>query len=64
MPYKPLFSGDATVEITTGEYFALARKAEKIAAVERYVNVNDYVTTRDILALLDIKKEQEKKTNE
>ena len=58
MPFKPLLSGDAIVEITTDEYFNLARKAERIAAVERFVNANDYVTAKDILALLDIEKYQ------
>ena len=59
MPFKPLLSGDAIVEITTSEYFTLARKAERIAAVERFVNANDYVSARDILAILGIERKEE-----
>ena len=64
MPFKPLLSGDAIVEITAGEYFGLARKEERIAAVERFINVNDFVTVKDILALLDIEKKEERKIEE
>ena len=57
MAYNPLFSGASTVEITTAEFYALAQSVEKIAAVKRLIAANDYVCTKDILAVLDIEKE-------
>ncbi len=60
MPFKPLISGESTVEISSSEYFNLAKKAERIAAVERFINASEFVTVKDIMALLDIKKEERK----
>ena len=49
--------GKRTVEISVEEYRTLLRKAEKVAAVERLYNRAQYVSTGDIVAILNIEKE-------
>jgi hypothetical protein len=42
------------VTITLDEYAALERVCERVAAVERLLNGNDYVSLNEIAAVLDI----------
>lgn len=45
---------EKTVEITVAEYHELLRKAERIAVLERMVSTGNYVSTSDMLAVLDL----------
>lgn len=46
-----------TVEISVEEYHALLRTAERVAALERLFNKAQYVSTGDVVAILNICKE-------
>jgi hypothetical protein len=45
------------VDISVLEYNALVRDSEKIAAVKRFVSASDFVSAKDVMAILDIKRE-------
>lgn len=44
--------------ISVDEYKELVEKAERVATVERLVNSNDYVSEKNILSVLGIKKKE------
>ena len=50
------------VEITVAEYHDLLRKAERIAVLGRMVATGDYISTGDMLAVLDIKKPEKEQS--
>jgi hypothetical protein len=43
-----------TITITLDEYAALERVCERVAAVERMLNGDDYITINEIAAVLNI----------
>lgn len=45
---------EKTITITRDEYVALERVCERVSAVERLLNGNDYVSLNEIAAVLDI----------
>lgn len=45
---------EKTITITLDEYVALERVCERVAAVERLLNGNDYVSLEEIAAVLNI----------
>ena len=45
---------EKTITITLDEYVALERVCERVSAVERLLNGNDYVSLNEIAAVLDI----------
>lgn len=45
--------------ISVDEYNELVKKAERIATVERLVNSGDFVSEKNILSVLCIKKKEE-----
>lgn len=47
------------IEIPMGEYNELVRASERIAAFERLIASNAYITTQDIMAVLDVKQKKE-----
>lgn len=47
------------ITIAKFDYDSLLRKAERIATVERLVNSGDYVSEKNILSVLGIKKKEE-----
>lgn len=51
------------VTIAKYDYDSLLRKAERIAAVERLVNSDDYVSEKNILTVLGIEKKKESTEN-
>ena len=54
MAYSPLISGGVVVEVPKSEYEKLVQKAERVDVVERLVAANEYVSTKDIVAILGI----------
>lgn len=48
--------------ISVDEYKELVEKAERIAAVERLVNSDDYVSEKNILTVLGIEKKEKGST--
>lgn len=57
MAYSPLVHGGVTIEVSKNEYEELVRASEKIAAAKRFLAANEYVSTKDLAALLDIDRE-------
>lgn len=47
--------------ISVDEYNELVKKAERIAAVERMLNCGGYVSEKELLAVLDVKKKDGEK---
>ena len=45
-----------TIEVLAAEYFALLRIAERVECLERMLATSDFVSTGDMMAVLDIKK--------
>lgn len=45
---------EKTITITLDEYVTLERVCERVSAVERLLNGNDYVSLDEIAAVLDI----------
>lgn len=45
---------EKSITITLDEYVALERVCERVAAVERLLNGNDYVSLEEIAAVLNI----------
>jgi hypothetical protein len=48
------------VTISLAELSELYKASERIAAVERYITANDYVSEKDIIAILGIKGKENK----
>lgn len=49
------------VEVPKCDYDDLLRASEKLETIKRLITANTYVSTSDLLAILDIKKEEAKK---
>lgn len=54
---------ELVIQMPFGRVCELIEKAERIAAVERYLNGGSYLTVREIISLLGINVKEEK-TNE
>lgn len=54
MSYSPLITGGVVVEVPRSEFEKLVQKAERVDVVERLVSVNEYISTKDIVAILGI----------
>lgn len=61
MPHAPIVSGGVIVELQKAEYDKLLRDSERIEIIKRMYANNDYVSTKDIATVLDIKENKEKK---
>lgn len=57
MSFNPILRS-TMVEVPLPEYEKLVRNSESIAAVKRLLAANDYISTKDIAALLDINAEE------
>lgn len=62
MSFNPILKC-TMVEVPMSEYEELVRNSERIAAVKRLLAANEYISTKDVAALLDINTE-ERKTEE
>lgn len=51
------------VEVSALEYEELIRKAERIETVKRYIEANEYISVKDLIAILDIKELDNEKGN-
>ena len=54
MSYRPLVTGGVVVEVPKSDFEELVQKAERIDVVERFVAENEYVSAKDIIAILGI----------
>ena len=64
MPYKPLLSGGATIEISVEEYNGLVRDSEQLAIIKRYIEEGEYASVSDIKLILGIKESVRKENEE
>lgn len=56
MGVKVSYTESDRIDISVAEYNDLVRDSEKIAAVRRLVAANEYISTKDVMAILDIER--------